>query len=309
MNNKTTAEATAVTCETPVQIDFLKTGYCTHPEAITLKGGRWNSVKFPALFALIHHPTHGHILYDTGYSERFFQETARFPNRFYAMLTPVVFQPKDSAARQLQQRGIDPASVRYIIISHFHADHVGGLGDFPAATFICAGSAYNAIKERSGLQALIAGFLPGLLPVDFEQRTQFIEASDRVELLSGLFGVGFETGFDVFGDRSLVAVELPGHATGQLGLLLRDADQDYFLVADACWSSRAYQEMVAPSAIAQIIFSNSSAYRTTLKKLHQLHQQCPDIRIVPTHCNDIFGGDAFSDDSFGDNSSKREHFQ
>ncbi|MGB7485098.1 MAG: MBL fold metallo-hydrolase [Phormidesmis sp.] len=286
------SQTEAANCEILVQIDFLKTGYCTHPEAITIRGGQWNSIKFPALFALIHHPTHGNILYDTGYSERFFQETARFPNRIYALLTPVFFQSEDSAAQQLQQRGIAPESIRYIIISHFHADHIGGLGDFPAATFVCAQSAYDAIKNRSGLSALIAGFLPGLLPADFAQRTQFVEASSQVDLSLDPFAVGF----DLFGDRSLIAVELPGHATGQLGLLLQDAHQEYFLVADACWSSQAYRELAEPSAIAQLIFSNPSAYRTTLKQLHQLHQQRPDIRIVPTHCNDIFGGDILGSD-------------
>lgn len=270
---------------TQVQVIWFKTGYCTHPEAIVLQNGRWQTVQFPALVALIQHPTIGNILFDTGYSDRFFRETHHWPNRLYAMITPVYLQPEESAFHQLQQQGISPESIRYILISHFHADHIGGLSDFPNAEFICAESAYEAVKHQQGLWAVKAGFLSGLLPPDFAQRVRFVEQSPVVSALPGWF----DHGFDLFGDRSLLAIDLPGHATGQLGLLLVDAnDQPHFLVADACWSSRAYQELISPHPIAQLIFSDPVAYHTTLKKLHQLHQKHPEIRIIPTHCEDFW---------------------
>lgn len=268
-----------------VQVTWFKTGYCTHPEAITLRGGRWQTIQFPALFALIQHPTIGNILFDTGYSERFFRETQHFPNRFYALITPVYLKPEENAVQQLQQQSVPPESIRYILISHFHADHIAGLADFPQAEFICAQSAYGAVKHQKGLRALKAGFLAGLLPPDFEKRLRFVEQSPSVPALPGWF----EQGFDLFGDRSLIAIELPGHAPGQLGLLLTDTHhQTYFLVADACWSSRAYQELVAPHPIAQLIFADSATYQTTLKKLHSLHQAHPEIQIIPTHCADFW---------------------
>ncbi len=266
---------------TQVQVTWFEVGYCTHPEAIVLPGGRWQSVQFPALVALIQHPTLGNILFDTGYSDRFFRETRTFPNRLYALVTPVFLQPQDSLIHQLRQRGIAPDSIRTILISHFHADHIGALQDFPQAELVCAQSAYHAVKSKRGLWAVKAGFLPGLLPPDFEQRVRFVEQQPRVPAFPDLF----VEGFDVLGDRSLVAIELPGHATGQLGLMFVDTqNHPYFLVADACWASRAYQEFVTPHPLAQLIFSDSQAYQTTLKQLQQLHQKYPEIRIVPTHC-------------------------
>lgn len=275
----------AIAHQTPVPVTWLKTGYCTHPEAIARRDGRWQSVQFPALVALLRHPTLGHILFDTGYSDRFFDATHRWPNRLYALVTPVYLQPQESAVDQLRQQGISPESIRYIVISHFHADHIGGMRDFPQAEFICAKSAYGAVKHRQGLGALKAGFLADLLPPDFEQRVRFVEQTPRVSALPGWF----DTGFDLFGDGSVLAIELPGHATGQLGLLFVDPQaQPYFLVADACWSSRAYQEFVTPHPLAQLIFSDPTTYTATLYKLHQLHQAHPEIRIVPTHCADFW---------------------
>lgn len=267
-----------------LNVTFFQAGYCTHPEAVVVRDGQWKTTNFPSLFALISHPESGNILFDTGYSDRFFQETRHFPLRLYALTTPVYFQPEDSAVYQLKNQGIEPESVQYIIISHFHADHIGGLRDFPNARFVCFKSAYEAVKHRRGISALKAGFLSGLLPSDFEQRAIFVEDKKRISLPPQY--TPFDTGFDLLGDGSLYAVELPGHATGQLGLFFIDADhQSYFLIADACWLSRAYQEFVKPHPIANLIFSDRQEYVDTLSKIHQLYKLNPEVKIIPTHCS------------------------
>ncbi len=265
-------------------VNFFKAGYCTHPEAIVIRDGRWQTANFPSLFALISHPKHGLILFDTGYSSRFFAETRSFPFNLYALTTPVYFQPEDSAIHQLQAAGIDAAAIRYIIISHFHADHIGGLKDFSNANFIYFNSAYQAVKYRRGINALKAGFLSGLVPMDFEQRSIFVEER-QIGSLPNQYAP-FDAGFDLFGDSSLLAVELPGHATGQLGLFFIDNNhQNYFLIADACWLSRAYQEFVKPHPITNLISANGREYIDTLSKIHQLYKLNPDLKIIPTHCS------------------------
>jgi len=266
-----------------MKVTFFKAGYCTHPEAMVIRDRPWKPIEFPSLVALISHPKIGLILYDTGYSNRFFQETRNFPFRLYALTTPVYFQEQDSAINQLQQEGIEAQGIQSIIISHFHADHIGGLRDFPQANFICFKSAYDAVKYRQGFKALKAGFLSGLLPSDFEHRAIFAEHQSEVSLPPEY--APFTKGFDLFGDGSILAVELPGHATGQLGLFFVDeTEQSYFLIADACWLSRAYQELVQPNPIANLIFANSKEYVDTLAQIHQLHKLNPAIKIIPTHC-------------------------
>lgn len=270
----------------PLKLTLLNTGFCTHPEAVVMQGGRWQSASFPSLFALIEHPIFGIILFDTGYSQRFFQETQQFPERLYAIVTPVSLNPNNTAISQLQQRNIPATSVNTIILSHFHADHIGGVQDFPDARFLCLQSAYTAVKQQQGLGAVVAGFLKGLLPNDFEQRCDWVETKPTVALPAAY--APFETGFDLLGDGSLLAVDLPGHVTGQLGLFVVTEDTHYFLIADACWMSRAYQELLMPHPIARLILSNWQDYRTTLQKIHQLHQSNPTLQIIPTHCHDTW---------------------
>ncbi len=72
-----------------MKVHILHAGYCTAPEHIAIQGGRWRSIHFPAMFALLQHPRFGPMLFDSGYSYRFFEETKTFPNRSYRLMTPV----------------------------------------------------------------------------------------------------------------------------------------------------------------------------------------------------------------------------
>lgn len=271
------------TAQIQVNIQFFQGGYCTHPEAIVIRGGKWQNAVFPSLFALIEHPKLGYILFDTGYSEQFYQDTKSWPFKIYALTTPAYIKPEDTALEQLQKQGIESTAIKYVIISHFHADHIGGLQHFPNAQFICYNSAYQAVENKRGISALRAGFLPNLLPTNFAAHTLYVENTRQISLPQNYSP--FTTGFDLFGDQSIIAVELPGHAIGQLGIFLTDQhDQIYFLIADACWMSRAYQELIKPHPIANLIFSNYKQYGETLQKIHQLYRDNPQIKIIPTHC-------------------------
>ena len=56
---------------------------------------------------------------------------ARFgPARFYVRPR---FDEDEAAVRQVERLGFDPRDVRDIVLTHFDADHVGGLADFPWA--------------------------------------------------------------------------------------------------------------------------------------------------------------------------------
>ena len=68
---------------TRVRLHLLTVGRCRHPEWVTIRGGGLRPIEFPALAALIVHPTIGPILYDTGYADRFETATQPFPERFY----------------------------------------------------------------------------------------------------------------------------------------------------------------------------------------------------------------------------------
>ncbi len=252
-----------------------------------MRGGRMRPIKFPATVAVIEHPREGVILFDTGYSPRFFEQTKYFPNKFYALTTPVTIAPEMTALAQLARRGIAVRDVKHVILSHFHADHIGGAGDFPHATYIYRGSSYDAVKGLTPWKSLMAGFLGGLLPEDFQRRSRPLGDSDfRV----GNYGFHeFSNACDVFGDGQILAVDLPGHAAGQIGLLVHDGSgARFFLVADAAWLGRSFQENRAPLPLMKLIFDDWKVYGETLGKIHALAQRDSALKIVPCHCDRTF---------------------
>lgn len=262
-----------------VKFQLFDTGYCTHSEKTAIQGGRNIQCKFHSICALIHHPTMGYILFDTGYAERFYKSTQSFPFSIYPRITPVYHECSQSLINQIKDKKLN---IEHIFISHFHADHIGGLKDFPNVQFICSEKAYSHVHNKSGISAVKQGYLPTLMPDDFSDRVKYIESYLFVELEKKYFP--FTHGWDLIGDGSLIAIDLDGHAYGQMGLLIKGQNKDYFLVADACWLSQAYREYLPPHFITRILFSDTKKYLENLKKLHQLYVNNSNILILPTHC-------------------------
>ena len=211
-------------------LELMQVGYCRHPEAMVMQGRSWRSTKFPAIVGLIKHPSKGYILFDTGYAKRFDEATQSFPERLYRAITPMHLCDKERLTAQLEQRGISPSDIKVIFISHFHADHISGLYDFPNASFVCSRSGLESINRYKGIRGLIKGYLPKLLPTDFQQRVQFIEDSLVVTLEAAY--KPFMRAFDLWGDGSCLAIDLPGHAIGHFGLMLQGDKRVNFLVGD-----------------------------------------------------------------------------
>ncbi|MCH8619716.1 MBL fold metallo-hydrolase [Undibacterium sp. TS12] len=263
--------------------ELLKVGHCTHPECVATRGGRWQSVMFPALCGLILHPTRGYILFDTGYSQHFMTATQPFPERLYRWTTPVNLPHEEQLLTQLAARGIRPADISHIVISHMHADHIAGLRDFPKARFIVSRAEYDQARRMSRLGGLLHAFLPPLLPDDMADRLDFVEDAPMRKLPPELSM--FDSGFDLFNDGSILALPLPGHSRGQMGVVFKRADHRLvFMAADACWSRQALVENKLPTVFANRIFDHVGNYRRSFTLLREAAAHPEPALILPSHC-------------------------
>lgn len=261
---------------------LYEAGHCTHPERATRKGAPARSCEFPALVALLRHPSQGWVLFDTGYSEHFLQATSAFPEKLYQLVTPVHLDPQQSLAAQLRRDGIAPEDIAWVVVSHLHGDHIGGLADFPYARVACSRAAWDDIRARSRIGALRLGLLPGLLHSWQETPPLWFESQPACPLSAPF--AHFDLAFDLFGDGSLRLVPLPGHAAGHFGALFEDGQGPVFLVADASWSSQAIRDNTPPPTLVTAWLGSTRVYRDTLARLHALQQAAPEVRIVPSHC-------------------------
>ncbi|EHL32050.1 MBL fold metallo-hydrolase [Legionella drancourtii] len=264
-----------------ITYQLFEAGFCRHCERMTLKNGHFKQREYPSICALIKHERKGYILFDTGYTDRFLQLTQKFPQSLYRHLTPLIL--KKSLKTQLLEKGIQPTDINYIVISHFHADHIGGLHDFPNAQFICHRQAIDTIKHKGRLKALLKGFLPGLVPSDFNERTILLD-NNLIKLGENLSP--FSQGYDLFGDQQLILIPLPGHAKGHIGLYFK-VDKEIFLIGDSCWHQETFKELVYPSNLTYFIHDNKNDYIQTIKNLHALYKHNKNIEIIPSHCEHI----------------------
>jgi glyoxylase-like metal-dependent hydrolase (beta-lactamase superfamily II) len=266
-----------------VDVHLLEVGHCQPPEWLTIRGGGWHCCRFPAMVGLLVHPEIGPLLYDTGYADRFETVTQPFPERFYRWVTPMTLPPRQRLAAQLAEHGIEPGDIRLVLISHLHGDHIGGLRDLPHARFVAFRDDINAVARLSRFGGVRKGYLPALLPPDFESRLDY--ADDRPARALGGDWAPFTHGFDLLGDESLLAIPLPGHTAAQMGLAIRARDgRRCLLAADACWSARAFRERRLPSVFARPLMHDWQSYRQTLDGLAALARAQPDLPIVPSHC-------------------------
>lgn len=248
-----------------------------------MAGGGFRSMIFPALSGVFLHPDEGAIMFDTGYDPAFFDATRSFPERLYRWLTPPTISSELSASQQLTRLGLSPMDVQWIILSHFHGDHIAGLHAFPRARIVCAKRGLEAARHGSDWRAVRSGILRRLIPSDIDERSVFFEDRPRVSLASAFRP--FEQGADIFDDGSLVAIELPGHCPGHWGLAAKgDDDRLHFLAADAAWSSRAIRENRPPPRLTTAFLGSTGAYRQTLEQLHQLSINSSEVLITPSHC-------------------------
>ena len=268
---------------TRVALHLLTVGRCRHPEWITIRGGGLRAVEFPALAALIIHPTAGPILYDTGYADRFHDVTQPFPERCYRWVTPPHLPPQERLLTQLAAHGVEAGDISRVLVSHLHADHVAGLRDLPRARFSALAADVAVAHGTSALRMLLRGVIPALLPPDFATRLDLVDARPLCDL--GAAWTPFSRAFDLLGDVSLLGVPLPGHAPAQLGVLLRTTDdEEVLLAADACWSARAVRDERRPSRLAGFIFDDWTRYCATLAGLGEVSRRQPGLTIIPSHC-------------------------
>ena len=129
----------------------------------------------------------------------------------------------------LNQLNVNANDVKYVGVSHFHADHTGQLGPFKNATLLIGKADWDGIKANppmSGANAL--GF------------SDWIAENRKVEPLS--------VDKDVFGDGTVMVLRTPGHTPGHSSLMVRLKNMGPVLLSgDAVHFRENYQNDGVPS--------------------------------------------------------------
>ena len=128
----------------------------------------------------------------------------------------------------LKQINVDPDQVKFVGISHFHADHTGQLAPFKNATLLIGKGDWDGITATPPMGgANVKGFSEWIA----EKRKVEPQSADK----------------DVFGDGAVAMLRTPGHTPGHSSLLVRLHKGPVVLVGDAVHFHENYQHEGVPS--------------------------------------------------------------
>ncbi|MGH1469885.1 MAG: N-acyl homoserine lactonase family protein [Cellvibrionaceae bacterium] len=110
--------------------------------------------------------------------------------------------PKKNLVKLLGELKLKPEQITYLGISHYHGDHVGQAPFFPQSTLLIGQGDWDAIT----------GVTPNHM-ANAKPFEHWISGGSKVEPLPG--------DKDVFGDGSVVILNMPGHTPGHHSLLVK----------------------------------------------------------------------------------------
>lgn len=181
--------------------------------------GDWAQEALPVNAFAITHPE-GICLFDTGQTARA-AELGYIPRWHpYLRLARFELRPDDEIAAQLEADGVTPADIRWVVLSHLHTDHVGGLAAFAGAEVLITSEEW---RRATGLRGRLRGYLPQHFPARLEPRLLLFDGPP----------IGpFPASTDVAGDGRLLVVPTPGHTPGHASLLVRGGEHSFLCAGD-----------------------------------------------------------------------------
>jgi glyoxylase-like metal-dependent hydrolase (beta-lactamase superfamily II) len=193
----------------------------------------------PIFAWLIEHPE-GLIVVDTGETARAAQPgyyPAWHPYFRFAMRLDV--REEDEIGPQLRALGFSPDDVRWVVLTHLHTDHAGGLAHFPDSEILVTHEEWDHATGRRGrLRGYPNRHWPDWL------KPRLVSAPDTVTAA---------------GDVRLLPT--PGHTPGHVSVTVEDGHSFVILAGDTSYTDEMRLDGVSPDA---------KAAKATLERLQQL---------------------------------------
>lgn len=197
----------------------------------------WSPESLPVNVFLVEHPC-GLCLVDAGQTAAAADE-GYFPGWYpFFRLARFELTPEDTAASQLVAAGVRLTDIRWVVLTHLHTDHAGGIGAFPGAEVIVTRTEW---EPAQGIGGRLRGYLPQYWPPGVTPHV--VDFSDAA--------IGpFSGSYDIASDGRLLLVPLPGHTRGHSALLVQLTPSQRFLCAGDAAHDAAELEAQLPDVAA-----------------------------------------------------------
>lgn len=230
----------------------------------TLADQNWTE-RLPIYAWLIEH-SEGLIVIDTGETSRV-SEPGYFPRWHpnFKIAARMWVEPEEEIGPRMAALGFSCSDVRWVIMTHLHTDHAGGLRHFPDCEILVCRSEFDAAR---GIGGQVRGFLPHRWPTWF--------TPSLFELGPEQYGpFGRSTRVTKAGDLTIVAT--PGHTKGHVSVVLEEDRHLLFFAGDA-----AYSEALMLAGAVDGVSLYERAARTSLTCMQALARE-RTVVYLPSH--------------------------
>jgi N-acyl homoserine lactone hydrolase len=249
-----------------MRVGVLHAGHMRSRGWFAWRGGDAAERIFGMDTVIVEHPD-GTLLFDAGFGRRVHEHLATIP---WLMRQLSRIEPEIPVVDQLAGASISIESIKGVVLTHAHWDHVSGLEDLPDVPVWINQAELDFI--RSGHPATRLARDLGDLPY-------------RVYAFDGPPYWGFAASHDVFGDGSVVLVPAAGHTPGSTIAFIHAPDgRSYALIGDLAWQSEGVDlPAERPWLARRLVDSDDAGVRDVLVRLHLLQRAVPQLTIVPAH--------------------------
>jgi N-acyl homoserine lactone hydrolase len=177
------------------------------------------------IYAFVIEHSEGLIVVDTGETARV-AERGYFPwgHPYYRLGVRASVRPEEEVGPQLRVLGIPPEEVRWVVLTHLHSDHAGGLAHFPKADILLSRTEY---QRASGWRGQVRGHLPQHWPTWL--------APTLIPFVPAAVGP-FPISYPLTKAEDVLLVPTGGHTGGHLYVIVLEADHAVFLAGDTSYN-------------------------------------------------------------------------
>ncbi len=266
-------EAPAVSLPAPPTVDVglsvLPTARIATQHGFSVRGAPLTAPLTSAMVAFVVSHPQGRLLIDAGMGRDGVAHVATTP---MLMQLIVELEVNRGTANVLADHGVGPEDLHGVLLTHSHWDHVSGLEDLPGVPVWATAEEMAYIEDNEG--ALLFRQIHAADPVDLRE----------LSFDGGAYGP-FDRSSDIFGDGTVVAVPMPGHTPGSVGVLVNlPSGRRYLFIGDTAWAREGVDwPAEKPWLSRRMVDLDAAAVREQLILLHQLQSQHPELVVVPAH--------------------------